>query len=94
MVPQNRILRTRLMASSRAFLSSIKLALLTLTSSRSFEGVGVMGKMERGGGVAVESDGESVAAEGSFPFNPFLPRTILIIVIERKIEERRKRRCE
>jgi hypothetical protein len=78
-VQRKRILRTRLMASSRAFLSSLRLALLTLTTSRSLEGVGVMGNRERGGGVGVESEGESIAAAREFPLTPFLPRAILIL---------------
>ena len=74
------ILRTRLMASSRAFLSSTRLELFTLTTSRSFEGVGVMGRIERGGGVAVES-GDSAAAAGPLPLAPFFPRAMFDMVL-------------
>lgn len=70
------MLRTRLMASSRAFFNSVRFALLTLTTSRSLEGVGVIGKMERGGGVGVESEGESTAAAESPPLTAFFPRAI------------------
>ena len=64
------------MASSRAFLSSTRLELFTLTTSRSLEGVGVMGKIERGGGVAVESDVDSAAGAGPLPLAPFFPRAM------------------
>ena len=85
--------RTRLIASSRAFLSSVKLALLTLTSSRSLEGVGVIGNMERGWGVGVASEGESVSTAGSFPLTTLLPRAILCDTggREREREKRRER---
>ena len=71
------ILRTRLMASSRAFFSSTRLELLTLTTSRCLEGVGVMGKIERGGGVAVESERDSAGAAGFFPLTAFFARAML-----------------
>jgi hypothetical protein len=51
--------------------------LLTLTTSRSLEGMGVIGNMERGGGVGVESDGESTAAAESLPLTAFFPRAIV-----------------
>ena len=85
------MIHTRLMASSKAFLSSVRLALLTLTTSRLWRGVGGMGKMERGGGVAVESDGESAAgAAGLVPLAAFLPRAMfdLIVVVRKKGEQR------
>ena len=74
------ILRTRLMASSSAFLSSTRLELLTLTTSRCLEGVGVIGRIfERGGGVAAlvlaeEPEGDSVAAAGLIRSAAFFPR--------------------
>ena len=74
------ILRTRLMASSRAFLSSIRLALLTLTTSRLLGVVGGMGNTERGGGVAVESEGESTAGAGLVPLTPFLTRAMIDLI--------------
>ena len=79
-------IRTRLMASSRAFLSSVGLALLTLTTSRLRRGVGGMGNMERGGGVAVESDGESAAGARLVPLAAFLPRPMF----DKKVMGRRK----
>jgi hypothetical protein len=57
-------------------LSSIKFALLTLTTSRLLGVVGGMGNMERGGGVGVESEGESAAGAGLVPLTPFLPRAM------------------
>jgi hypothetical protein len=86
---RERILRTRLMASSRAFLSSTGLALLTLTTSRLLGGVGGMGNMERGG-VAVESDGASAAGAGLVPLAAFLPRAM----IDMGGEKRRERTCD
>lgn len=85
-----RILRTRLMASSRAFLSSIRLALLTLTTSRLLGVVGGMGTTERGGGVAVESEGESAAGAGLVPLTPFLTRAMFDLIAgqERKGENK------
>ncbi len=71
------MIRTRLMASSRAFLSSVRFALLTLTTSRLWVDVGGMGNLERGGGVAVESEGESTAGAGLVPLAAFLPRAML-----------------
>jgi hypothetical protein len=89
------MIRTRLMASSRAFLSSVGLALLTLTTSRLWLGVGGMGNMERGGGVAVESDGESAARAGLVPLAAFLPRAMFDVIVmgreERKGEQREGR---
>ena len=86
-------IRTRLMASSRAFLSSVILALLTLTTSRLWRGVGGMGKIERGGGVAVESDGESAAGAELVPLAAFLPRAMIDTVVmgERREKENKRR---
>ena len=83
------MIRTRLMASSRAFLSSVRFALFTLTTSRLWQGVGGMGSIERGGGVAVESDGESAAgAAGLVPLAAFLPRAMFnMIVVGRRERE-------
>ena len=80
------------MASSRAFLSSIRLALLTLTTSRLLEGVGGMGNMERGGGLAVESEGESAADAGLVPFAAFLPRAMIDMSVVWAGEKRRELR--
>jgi hypothetical protein len=89
------MIRTRLMASSRAFLSSVRFALFTLTTSRLWRGVGGMGSIERGGGVAVESDGESAAgAAGLVPLAAFLPRAMFDMIVcgeERKGEQREGR---
>lgn len=87
------MIRTRLMASSRAFLSSVKFALFTLTTSRLWRGVGGMGSMERGGGVAVESDGESAAgAAGLVPLADFLPRAMFDMVVVGRRERENKGR--
>jgi hypothetical protein len=80
------------MTSSRAFFSSTRLELLTLTSSRSLEGVGVMGRIERGG-VAVESERDSGAAAGLlFPLAAFFPRAMFdkCPYVGRRGEERKK----
>jgi hypothetical protein len=85
------------MASSRAFLSSTRLELFTLTTSRSLEGVGVMGKIERGGGVAVESDVDSAAGAGPLPLAPFFPRAMFDMDLsggEREEEKRGRERRE
>jgi len=82
------------MASSRAFLSSVRLALLTLTTSRLWRGVGGMGNMERGGGVAVESDGESAAGAGLVPLAAFRPRPMFDMVVIGRREGREERRGE
>src|SRR6266849_9685365 len=83
---RERTIRTRLIASSRAFLSSVGLALLTLTTSRLWRGVGGMGNMERGGGVAVESDGEPAVGAGLVPLAAFLRAMFDMIVLERRRE--------
>jgi hypothetical protein len=83
-----RTLRTRLMASSRAFLSSVTLALLTLTTSRLWPGVGGMGNMERGGGVAVESEEGSAAGAGLVPLAGFLPRAMFDMSVIGRRERR------
>ena len=85
-------MRTRLMASSRAFLSSVRLALLTLTTSRLLGGVGGMGNMERGGGVGVESEGGSAAGAELVPLTAFLPRAIDMTVVMGRREKERLRR--
>jgi hypothetical protein len=84
--------RTRLMASSRAFLSSVILALLTLTTSRLWWGVGGMGNMERGGGVEIVSDGESVAGAGLVPLAAFLPRAMFDVIVVGRRERAEERR--
>ena len=86
-------MRTRLMASSRAFLSSVRLALLTLTTSRLLGGVGGMGNMERGGGVGVESEGGSAAGAELVPLTAFLPRAMvdMTVVMGRREKERLRR---
>ncbi len=83
-----RTIRTRLMASSRAFLSSVTLALLTLTTSRLWRGVGGMGNTERGGGVAVESEEGSAAGAGLGPLIGFLPRAMFDMSVIRRRERR------
>ena len=50
-----------------------------------------MGNIERGGGVAVESDGESAAGAGLVPLAAFLPRAMFNMIVtgeERKGEEK------
>jgi len=89
---RERTIRTRLIASSRAFLSSVGLALLTLTTSRLWRGVGGMGNMERGGGVAVESDGEPAVGAGLVPLAAFLRAMFDMIVLERRREREDKGR--
>jgi len=78
------------MASSRAFLSSVKFALLTLTTSRLWQGVGGMGNIGRGGGVAVESDGESAAGAGLVPLAAFLTRAMIVMRRGEKKEGRER----
>jgi hypothetical protein len=85
-------IRTRLTASSRAFLSSVGLALLTLTTSRLWLGVGGMGNMERGGGVAVESDGTSAVGAGLIPLAAFLPRAMFDMIVMGRREKWRELR--
>jgi hypothetical protein len=58
----------------------------------------VIGNMERGWGVGVASEGESVSPAGPFPLTALLPRAILCDTgvrergseVEREIEERVK----
>lgn len=39
-----------------------------------------MGNTERGGGVAVESEGESTAGAGLVPLTPFLTRAMIDLI--------------
>ena len=49
--------------------------------SRLWQGVGGMGNIERGGGVAVESEGESAAGAGLVPLAAFLPRAMFDMIV-------------
>jgi hypothetical protein len=48
-----------------------------------------MGNIERGGGVAVESDGESAAGAGPVPLAAFLPRAMFDMIVMGRGEKRR-----
>jgi hypothetical protein len=52
-----------------------------------------MGNMERGGGVGVESDGESAAGAELVPLTAFLPRAMvdMTVVMGRREKERLRR---
>ena len=50
----------------------------------------MMGKIERGGGVAVESDVDSAAAAGPLPLAPFFPRAIFYMDLLGGREKKRK----